>query len=104
MDEMTSETFLPHVGSEFRVDGPAAGVEAVGDGVILRLAAVRDLGRQPNAPRTEPFALEFEGPPQPMLEQRIYRLQHDELGPLEIFLVPIGIGAAGGLQYEAVFN
>jgi hypothetical protein len=104
MEEMTSETFLPHVGSEFRVDGPAAATDAAALGVSLRLAAVRDLGRHPNAPRSEPFALEFEGPPQPMLEQRIYRLQHDKLGPLEIFLVPIGIDAAGGLQYEAVFN
>jgi len=104
MDDLTSETFRPHVGSEFRVERPAAEAEAVRDGVGLRLVAVRDLGRQPHAPRSEPFALEFVGPPQPALEQRIYRLRHDKLGPLEIFLVPIGIDAAGGLQYEAVFN
>ncbi len=99
MDDLTGQMFLPHVGSEFRVDGPEAG-----DDVSLRLAAVRDLGRQPNAPRVRPFALEFAGPPEPRLEQRIYRLEHETLGSLEIFLVPIGFDAAGGLQYEAVFN
>ena len=99
MDDLTGQMFLPHVGSEFRVDGPGAG-----DDVSLRLAAVRDLGSQPNAPRVKPFALEFAGPPEPRLEQRIYRLRHETLGSLEIFLVPIGFDAAGGLQYEAVFN
>ena len=99
MDDLTGQMFLPHVGSEFRVEGPASG-----DDVSLRLSAVRDLGRQPNAPRVKPFALEFAGPPEPRLEQRIYRLEHDTLGSLEIFLVPIGFDAAGGLQYEAVFN
>ena len=99
MDDMTSQTFLPHVGSEFRFQGPMGG-----DDVNLHLTAVRDLGKQPNAPRGEPFALEFAGPPQPVLDQRIYRLEHDELGVLEIFVVPIGYDAEGNLRYEAVFN
>src|SRR5437870_3505976 len=63
MDDLTGQRFLPHVGSEFRVEGPASG-----DDVSLRLAAVRDLGRQPNAPRVKPFALEFARPPEPRLE------------------------------------
>jgi hypothetical protein len=36
-----------------------------------------------------PFSLEFRGGPDPPLPQRIYRLEHDELGAIEIFLVPI---------------
>jgi hypothetical protein len=52
----------------------------------------------------DPFALEFSGPTEPALDQRIYRLGHPALGELEIFLVPIGIEPAGGRRYEAVFN
>jgi hypothetical protein len=37
------------------------------------------------------------------MPQRIYRLQHEELGQLELFLVPIGPDA-DGMCYEAVFS
>ena len=39
------------------------------------------------------------------LTQAIYRLEHSEMGQLDLFLVPIGPGANGtGIQYESVFN
>jgi hypothetical protein len=99
MDSPTIATFAPLVETAFRLrPGPGD------DPISLRLVSVIPLGRQPNAPRVEPFALEFAGPAQPQLEQRIYRLEHEALGSIEIFLVPIGFDAAGGLRYEAVFN
>jgi hypothetical protein len=51
----------------------------------------------------EPFSLVFAGPAAPVLPQSIYRLENDDLGALEIFLVPIGRDA-GGTRYEAAFN
>ena len=39
----------------------------------------------------------------PALPQRIYRLEHAELGGLDLFLVPIGRDASG-ITYEAVFT
>ncbi len=51
----------------------------------------------------EQFSLHFRGPATPVLPQRIYRLDHPELGALEIFLVPIRRDAAG-ITYEAVFT
>jgi len=43
--------------------------------------------------------LVFQGGPDPPLPQRIYRVEHDELGELEIFLVPIAPD-----RYEAIFS
>lgn len=59
------------------------------------------------------FSVFFSGPGPLVLPQRTYRLRHDELGELELFLVPIGVEAvrAGGgqepgtlVRYQAVFN
>ena len=50
-----------------------------------------------------PFSLIFRSPPATPLPQRIYRLQHDELGALDLFLVPIGPDETG-MCYEAVFT
>ena len=99
VDTPTIETFAPLLETTFRVrNGPG------NDQIDLRLVELRPLGRQPHAPRVEPFALEFAGPADPALEQRIYALEHGTLGAIEIFLVPIGLDPAGGLRYEAVFN
>ena len=51
----------------------------------------------------EPFTLLFSGPTEPVLEQHMYTLRLDELGLVEIFLVPVG-QHQGGYYYEAVFN
>jgi hypothetical protein len=49
------------------------------------------------------FSLFFLGPHEPIFEQRIYTFEHDTLGTLEFFIVPVGHDAAGML-YEAVFT
>lgn len=92
------ETFAPHVGTEFLAAG------GIGDPLALRLSEVNAGTAQPNAPRVEPFSLVFTGPAAPILDQEIHRLEHDELGSLDIFLVPIGYDQAGSMRYEAVFN
>lgn len=55
----------------------------------------------PQAPR-QPFSLLFRGPPEGVLPQGVYPLEHPELGRLEIFLVPIS-RTDDGVRYEAVF-
>jgi hypothetical protein len=50
-----------------------------------------------------PFSVVFRGPGEPLLRQRIYRVEHPALGALELFLVPIGRDDAG-VSYEAVFT
>jgi len=50
-----------------------------------------------------PFALHFHGRHRGHLPQQIWRLEHETLGVLDIFLVPLGPDA-NGMQYEAIFN
>jgi hypothetical protein len=90
--ELTVDSFLPAVGRPF----------VAGDGLELELVDARALTAQaPDGFRT-PFRLEFRGPTEPLLEQRIHRLEHESLGTLEIFLVPVGANATG-TTYEAIF-
>ncbi len=51
----------------------------------------------------ESFSLVFCGPTDVPLDQRIHALDHEVLGQLELFLVPLGPDA-GELRYESVFN
>jgi hypothetical protein len=55
------------------------------------------------SPRAQPFSLTFQAPAQARGTQGIYRLQHPQLGVLDIFLVPIA-PQDGRPQFEAVFN
>lgn len=52
----------------------------------------------------EKFSLIFSGPKTPLLAQRIYRLEHLQIGRFEIFLVPIVTRADDRQHYQAVFN
>jgi len=75
--------------------------------IVTRLIAVTpapgdSAGRVRPGGRT-PFSLIFRSPPAAALPQRIYRLQHEQLGALDLFLVPIGPDEAG-MCYEAVFT
>jgi hypothetical protein len=49
------------------------------------------------------FSLVFRGGPDPPLRQRVYRVEHDRFGQLDLFLVPLGPDEAGQ-RYEAVFT
>jgi hypothetical protein len=56
-----------------------------------------------DGPRKQPFSVFFRGPRNVVLPQAIYRVEHERLGALDIFLVPIGPDGQG-MRYEAVFN
>lgn len=49
------------------------------------------------------FSLLFQGPPEPRPQQS-YRLFHEHLKEIDVFLVPVARVKGGGIQYEAVFN
>lgn len=70
------------------------------DPIVLTLVDVASL-RSPTDHR-EPFSLVFQGPLDLYLPQQIYHLQHHTLGPLALFLVPLG-PTTDGMRYEAVF-
>lgn len=51
----------------------------------------------------EAFSVVFRGDSKLTLEQQIYRIKHDTLGDMELFIVPIGPDNKG-MCYEAVFS
>jgi hypothetical protein len=91
LENLTMADFLPLLRERFLVDPgeqPAFEVE---------LADVIEITREPGG--RAPFSLVFAGGPSPPLPQRIYRVEHEALGAMEIFLVPIAVDC-----YEAVFT
>ena len=91
LDSLSVADFTPLRGDRFRIapdDSPPFDIE---------LVEVTEIPREPGG--RAPFSLEFQGGPNPPLPQRIYRLEHEELGAIEIFLVPIASD-----RYEAVFT
>ena len=92
--------FLDNVATEFTV-----AEEFGGNALVLELVSVTPLPSTGLGQRAEPFSLEFLGPNEPLLEQRIHSLENDELGGLELFLVPLGPDPeTGRMRYEAIFN
>ena len=51
----------------------------------------------------ERFSLYFRGPAAVPLAQSIYRVEHEEMGEMDIFLVPVALDAQG-FRYEAVYS
>jgi len=91
LESLTVADFEPLRGDRFRI---APGDSSPFD---VELVEVTEIAREPGG--RAPFSLEFQGGPSPSLPQRIYRVQHDALGAIEIFLVPIASD-----RYEAVFT
>lgn len=94
LEKLTLEVAVGQLQTHFRVqldDSHAAD---------LLLTHAEDLG---STSRQEQFSLIFSGPLELFLPQRIYRLEHDQLGLLDLFLVPIRQDA-DGYQYEAIIN
>ncbi len=97
LSELTHETFAKEQGSSFQLD--------YGAGSPLHLELIRATAEKQSSvgSRRTPFSLLFRGPLQPVLPQKIYLLEHQRLGRLEIFLVPLG-PEGGGMRYEAIFS
>lgn len=107
LDKVTKETFEPYVNQVFALDLDGQG------SLPLQLMSVaphqahddyRRAAPEGAAMRQEGFTLTFCGPRQPALPQRMYNLEHEAVGRLEMmFLVPVGEDG-NGRYYEAVFN
>lgn len=99
LDSLTPATFEPAVGQSFTAE-----IAAGAPDIELTLDLLVELPSTPDAQRTQPFTLTFLGPAGQHFPQGTYRLHHDGLGELDVFLVPLGPLADGRHQYEAVFN
>jgi hypothetical protein len=90
LGSLTADDFEPCRGERFTVGA-----------VAVTLAAVDRMGRRSG--HRDPFSLLFRGPAAPVLPQGGYQLEHQALGRLELFLVPIGADA-DAVTYEAIFT
>jgi hypothetical protein len=98
LERLQSSDFSSCLNNVFRV--PLADA----DPIHLELAAVTELGASPIPGGRRPFSLLFVGPvSNRYLLQGTYPLQHDALGRLELFVVPLG-PQAGRMRYEVIFN
>jgi uncharacterized protein DUF6916 len=97
---LTHGQFVDRVSETFEVRGDSVAA------VTLTLAetSVSDApgGTGPDGTERRQFSLLFRGPADPILPQRTHRLEHADLGALDIFLVPLGPDSEG-MRYEAVF-
>ena len=94
---LTFESFSPHLNSTF----------ALGVGEATLELTLTEATRQPIRPfpgmMREPFSLIFRSGRQVVLPQRIYPFQHDSMGKIDLFIVPVGRDQRG-VVYQAVFN
>jgi hypothetical protein len=93
---LTENEFSKHVNTKFRV--------AVEPPVELELTEVKGYLSKPNEQTgMERFSAFFRGPGDRYLQQKVYALEHEQMGAFELFLVPVSQDQTG-LRYEAVFN
>lgn len=94
--QLVAEDFADKIGQVFAIREEGAPAMAL----MLRQVEPMDSAMAAGRP---PFSLIFEADDPRVLAQRIYRMEHDGLGELSIFLVPIGKNK-DGVSYQAVFN
>jgi hypothetical protein len=98
LQDLTESSFSPLLGTTCRlvVADSAPPVE-------LEIAEVSLAGQVRDGQRT-PFSVVFLGPAGRHLPQGIYHLEHEQLGRLDLFLVPIGPEPSGRHRYQAIFT
>ena len=101
LDKLNSADFSPYLNRKFRIHHESM------DPIEVELVEVTDLGSNPDeedeGSKKRPFSIVFRGAMEPNLPQGIYDLEHEEVGTLSLFMVPIGPDKEG-MRYEAVFN
>ncbi|WP_040666304.1 DUF6916 family protein [Nitrolancea hollandica] len=102
LESCTVESFTRHLGERFRV---YAGQD---EPFEIELIQASGLGRESTDSTSghgsrSAFSLLFRGPAGILLPQRIYRLEHAEMGTFDLFLVPVGPDQSGQ-RYEAIFT
>ncbi|PYS98031.1 MAG: hypothetical protein DMF65_10670 [Acidobacteria bacterium] len=97
-ENLTEEVFAQNLNTKFRVRAEAPRP------VELELVEVKGWTTRPEEQKgLERFSLMFIGPADIYMPQQTYTLEHEQMGALDIFLVPTGRDERG-FQYHAIFN
>jgi len=103
LDKLTLSSFEPYKNQIFKL-------QLADDSTMnLELIEAANVGRNPvdygEDERRWSFSLIFLGPVDPILEQQVVTLQHDDMGQLDLFVVPVGAHhQREGMQYEVIFT
>jgi hypothetical protein len=94
---LTADTFAPHLGTSFRVEGGHH---------VLSLREVERLASQPGHgdPAFEPFVLIFSGPPGDVLAEGMHTIAREDGTAYDLYLIPVHTAARERQDYQAVFN
>ncbi len=104
LDQLTSADFAPYLKQTFRIYfAPTECIETELIQVDDLPGGYDDLDEGEPPPRRKPFSLIFRSEQvDSYLPQKIYTVQHEQIGSLDIFLVPIGPDPKG-MRYQAIF-
>ena len=94
LKNLNSRDFSEHLHTTFQVRIPGAAP------LPLELIEVTE---KSESPQVEQFFLIFRGPFTPHFQQGTYAFEHEKVGTLDLFAVPLGPDAKG-VTYQVVFN
>lgn len=97
LEELKEEVFAQHLNTKFYIPLDDRRVE------LELVKIIGDKSSMDKIEGVERFALYFLGPDGLYLPQAIYHMEHEALGQLDIFIVPVGIKDKR-YQYEAIFS
>jgi len=98
MESLTLADFQPYLNQVFSIRLSDGGTYP------LELVELQELGGSPESGFRQPFSLMFRNPDKKAyLPQQIYRLEHEQMGALDLFIVPLGPDASG-MRYEVIFS
>jgi len=103
LNMVTKDTFSGYLGEKFHVHVAAAVLDMELVDVNELAVAVGRQRKKPSSSEPRPFSVLFQGPQTPLLPQAIYKVEHEAVGTMDIFIVPIG-PEQGVAMYEGVFN
>ena len=94
---LTADTFAPHVGASFQVDGGSH---------VLSLSDIERLGVEPGhgRPDFQPFVLIFSGPSGDVLAEGMRTIKVEDGTAYDLYLIPVHTPTPGRQDYQAVFN
>ena len=96
-DLLTLTTFTSLLGQKFQVSC------ANHDKQELELIEANSVPSRGDAPRQDPFSLEFRASRDCGLWQGTVELEHESIGSTDLFLVPVGKDEKG-MYFQALFN
>jgi hypothetical protein len=96
LDGLHAADFVPLLHESFRIE---AGKHSLG----LELVEVNEGERKRLTETRAPFSLLFKGAPDQLMPQHMYRIEHETLGAMDLFIVPVRADRSG-CYYEAIFT